>query len=159
MAGQGLVQVLGAGFSGQQVEVQRQLDQHTLLEMTHPRHEDRPAGETGVAHDFWQMFVLQAQAIELERRRFALLIGLDHGAPAAGVAGHCRQTERKVRRQQACVNQWPDQGDGACRIAAGVGHSPCLRYQGTLRAVQLGKAKHPAWCRAVRRGGVDDLGA
>ncbi len=136
--------------------MQGQLHQHALAKVAHRGNEDRPAREAGVFHDLGHMLVLQAQRVQLERRGAAGLVVLDHRAAAAGVAAHRRQRQRRVRREQAGVDQRTHQGDGAGGVAAGVAH-PLRASNGFLLAWrELGKPEHPIGRRAVGGGGVDD---
>ena len=45
--------------------MQRQLHQHALGEVADRRHEDGAAGEAGVAHDFRNVLVREAERIDL----------------------------------------------------------------------------------------------
>ncbi|MNT26802.1 hypothetical protein D3C72_1623970 [compost metagenome] len=105
MRGQRIVQVARLGGAGQGVQMQGQLHQHALLEVAHRGHKDGSAGDAGVVHDFRQVLVRQAQGVQLEQRGFALLVGLDHGAPATRVAADRRQCQREISRDQARIHQ------------------------------------------------------
>ena len=159
VAGQRIVQVGGPGLARQQVQVQRQLHQHALAEIAHRRREDRAARHAGVAHDFRQVLVAQAQRIGLERRRCALFVGFDHGAPAARVATHRWQRHRKVGWQQAGVHQRTQQGNGAGGVATRIGHALGALDGRHLARAQLGETIDPAFGTAVRRAGIDDAWA
>ncbi|MCY1435181.1 hypothetical protein D9M71_512670 [compost metagenome] len=80
---------------------------------------------------------------------------LDRRATTAGVARHGVDVQGVVRRQQAGLDQWVQQRDGAGGIAAGIADTCALRDALGLLFVKLRQAIHPAWCGAVRRAGVD----
>ena len=101
----------------------------------------------------------QTQAGDLKQRRGAGFVSFNHAAPAAGVTTHRRQTQSKVSRDQAGVNQRAYQGNGAGGVATGVGDAACALHGGLLAGGQFGKAVDPAGRGAVRRRGVNDLGA
>ena len=61
-----------------------------------------------------------------------------------------------IRRQNARVDQGPDQRNGARGVAARVGHALRLADGGFLSRTQFRKSKNPASRHAVRCGGVDD---
>ena len=159
MVGQGVAQVLGGHASGQQVQVQRQLNQHALAEVAHRRDKQRTALQPGVFHDLGNVLVLQAQAIEFKRRGFAFFMGFDQAASAPRITTDGGQGERKVARQQAGVHQRANQRNGAGGVTARVADAARLHHGLALASGQFWKTKHPARRRAVRAGGVNDFGA
>ena len=136
-----------------------QLHQHALAEIAHRGHKQRAALETGVGHDFRDVFVLQAQGIGLEQGGFASLKVLDHGAAPTGEATDRGQGHREVGGDQPRVNEGAQQGDGAGGVATGVGHTLGLNHGLALARDQFGEAVDPTWGHAVRCGGVDDFGS
>src|SRR3984957_14778320 len=66
--------------------MQRQGAQHPLAEVAHRGLEDRPRAQAGIELDFGHVLVLELKPVELERRRLARLIGLDHRLAAARIA-------------------------------------------------------------------------
>ena len=106
------------------------------------------------------MLVLQGQAVGQEFRGVLALgdIVLDHRPSAARIAGNAIDRDREIRRQQAGGDQRPQCRDRSLRPAAGVGDA--LRRGDRLRLflVHFGEAIRPAFCHAMRRRRVDDLG-
>ena len=154
-----LVQVLGAGLARQQIQMQGQLHQHALLEIANRGDEHRAARQARVFHDFWNVFVLQTQPIQLECGRFAFFVGLNHAASAPRIAADRRQAQRKILRNQSGLNERANQRDGTSGVAARVGDPACLRDQRAMPRHEFGETKYPAGRGAVRGRGVDDLGA
>ncbi|MCY1196742.1 hypothetical protein D9M72_80920 [compost metagenome] len=158
VAVQAIVQPLGVHARGQQAQLQRHRQHDALAECAVGGHEDRPLRQARVLFDFRRVLVRQAQPIELERRPLRPVrpfVGVHAGAAAARVAGHGVHRHRVIGRHQACLDQRPQEGDGASGVAARVAHAPGLRDQPALLRVHFGKAVDPARIRAMRRTGVD----
>ena len=139
--------------------MQRQLHQHPLCEVAYGWHKQRATGQAGVAHDFGNVLVLQAQCIELHGRRIASFVGFDHGAAPTGVATDGRQAHREIGGQQSRIYQWANQRNGARGIAAGIAHALCLHHRFALTGGQFGEAVDPARCGAVRSRCINDFGS
>ena len=103
--------------------------------------------------------MLQAQRIQLHRRRMTRFIGFHHAAPTTGVAADRGQANRIVHRQQSGINQRANQRDRAGGVTAWIADALGTDDGLALSCSQLRKSVDPALCRAVRGGGVDDLGA
>ncbi len=104
-----------------------------------------------------QMLMLEPQPVKLEGRGAMRLIGLDHAAPAAGIAADGVDRDRIIGRDDAGFDQRLDQGDAAGRIAAGIGDAPGAANGGLLPFRHLGEPIDPAGCHAVGGAGIDDL--
>ena len=86
MFGERRAQIRARSACRQRVEMQRHADQHALAEIADRGHEDRRAGQPGIFLDLRHMLMLEREAVKLERRRAARLVGLDHRFAAAGIA-------------------------------------------------------------------------
>ena len=99
--------------------------------------------------------MLEAEPVELERRRSAALKTRDHRLAAAGISAHRVDGDGIVRRQQPGIDQRSQQRHRAGRITAGIGNLPCgLDLVGLVRR-ELGKAIGPVGRDAERGGGVE----
>ena len=105
-----------------------------------------------------QMLVLEAEAIEFEGRRGAVLETCDHRLAAARIAADRVDGDGIVRRQQAGIDQRPQQRDRAGRIAAGIGDFPRGPDLVGLIRREFRKAVGPVAGDAKRRRGVQHLG-
>src|SRR6478735_6285230 len=117
--------------------------QHALAKITHRRHEDRPPREMRIKLSIRNMLVLETKAVELEGRRAAILEARDHGLAAAGIAAHCIDGDRIILRQQAGIDQRPQQRDRTGWIAARIGDFPFRPYLVGLVGLQLRKTVSP----------------
>ncbi len=138
--------------------MQWQLHQHALGKVAHRWGEQGAALQAAPMHDFGDMLVRQAQGVHFVRRGLTGLVGLNHGAAAAGVAADRRQAHRGLRRQQTRVNQRAQQRNGPRGVAAWVAHPLRLGDGLGLSGAQLGKTIHPPLGGAMCRGGVDHPG-
>ena len=105
------------------------------------------------------MLVLEAEAIQFEGRRAAILETRDHRLAAARIAAHRVDGDGIVRRQQAGIDQRPQQRNAAGRIAAGIGdfsRGPDL--VGLVRR-EFRKAVSPVGGDPKRRRRVEHLGS
>ena len=105
------------------------------------------------------MLVLEAEAIQFEGRRAAILKTRDHRLAAARIAAHRVDGDGIVRRQQAGIDQRPQQRNAAGRIAAGIGDfSGGPDLVGLVRR-EFGKAVSPVGGDPKRRRRVEHLGS
>ena len=102
--------------------------------------------------------MLQTQGVILHQGREALLIRLDHAAPATRVATDTGQRDRSVAGQHPRINQGPQQGNGARGVAAWVAHPGRLGDPVLLLRAKLGQSIDPRRLGAMRTGCVDDFG-
>ncbi len=157
VGGQRGMQVGRAGAAGQGVQVQRNGQHDALAVVAVGRQEDRPHLQAGMVLDLGHMLVVQAQAVHLQRRCAGagrLMLG-DARLAAARVARHRVDGQRLRGRQQAGVDQRPQQGQRAGGIAAWVADARGCGDARRLAGRQLGQAVDPARRRAVGRAGVD----
>ena len=152
----GCLQIPQVRAARQGIQVQGQLHDHALCEIAHAGHEQRTALEPRVRHDLGNVLVVQTECIQFKRGSCILLIRLDHLPAAPRITTHCGQSNRMICRQNARVDQGPDQRDGAGGVAARVGHAVRLADGGFLSGAQFRKSKNPASRHAVRGGSVDD---
>ena len=108
--------------------------------------------------DLGDVLVRQAERVELEGGAALALVGFDHGATAAGVAGDGVDRDRMVVRDDAVGDQRPQERDRTGRIAAGIADALGFRDARGLAAVELGEAVDPFRIGAKRRAGVEQLG-
>ena len=137
-------EVGGLGFARQSVEMQRHADQHPLPEIADRGREDRPRGEAGIELDFRHVLVLELKPIELERRRLARLIGVDHRLAAARIAADRADRHRRVLGDHAGVGQRAQKRDRAGRVTARIGDLARFRDRLALPCDKLRKAIGPA---------------
>jgi hypothetical protein len=104
------------------------------------------------------VLVLEAEAVELEIRRGARLVGRDHRIPAAGIAGDGVDRDREVGRHDPGLHQRPQQQDGTGRVAAGVGDARGGRDPRRLLRRELRQAIGPVRVHPVRGAGIQQLG-
>ncbi len=159
MRGQRHRKVRDRRMARQLVEVQRDRHQHALGEMADGGHEDRAPRQAAVRHDLGHVLVAEAERVEFEGRRVTGLVLCDHRLAAAGIAGDRVDRERRVGREPALIDQRPDQGDGARRVAAGVRHHARRPDRRLLPDRQFGKAVGPVRRGAMRGRGVEHLRA
>jgi hypothetical protein len=114
--------------------------------------------EVGVLLHLRHMLVRELQPIEAERLDAGLFVGGDQLLAAAGVARDAEHRGCGVGAHDAGVDQRPQDGDGARRIAARVGDA--VGGQKLLAVVlgHLGEAIGPAVGHAMGSAGVDHDG-
>ena len=151
------MQIGAARLARQRVEMQRHRHQHALPVVADRRHEDRPPREFRVELRLRQMLVLEAEAVELEGRRGAVFETRDHRLAAAGIAAHRVDGDGIVGRQQAGIDQRPQQRDRAGRIAAGIGDLLARSDLVGLVRRQFRKAIGPVGRDAKRGRGIQHL--
>lgn len=129
------VQALGRNTAAQKAQVQRDRQHNALAIVAVRRKEDRRLRQPGVALDLGYVLVVQAQAVDLKRQGLRIRVTfvlVQPGSAASRVARYCVNGQRVVGRQQACVDQGPQQGHRtrgvATRIAdaSGGGNAPRL---------------------------------
>ena len=104
------------------------------------------------------MLVLEAEAIQFEGRRAAILKTRDHRLAAARIAAHRVDGDGIVRRHEARIDQRPQQRNAAGRIAAGIGDLPRGPDLVGLVRREFGKAVSPVAGDPKRRRRVEHLG-
>ena len=139
--------------------VQRDRQRDALPEAAIRRHEERSTLQAGMFPDLGHVFVLQVQAIGLERQgrcRARAFVRGDALASAPGVAGHGMDAQRRVAAQAPGLHQRAQQRNGAGRITTRVADPQRAGDARILAGRHFGKAVYPVRMGAVCRGRVDD---
>ena len=155
MRGQDPRDVGGAGSPGHLVEEQRDRHKHAPREGADGRHEDRAPLQPGIGDDLGDVFVGEAQGVELETWRGARFVVRDHGFAAAAVAGDRVDGDRHGRRDDLGVDERTQQGDRARRVAARVGDEARGADRLGLARREFRKAVGPSRRHAMRGRGVE----
>ena len=105
------------------------------------------------------VLVRELDAVEAERLDVGvLLVDLDQLLAAAGVARHAEHGGRRIGAHDAGIDQRPQDGDGAGRIAAGIGDALGGEQGLAVLLAELGEAVGPAVGHAMGGAGVDHAG-
>ena len=151
-------EVGGFRLARQSVEMQRHADQHPLAEVADRGLEDRPRGQAGIELDFGHVLVLELKPVELERRRLARLIGLDHRLAAARIAADRADRDGLVLGDHAGIHQRAQKRDRAGRMAARIADLAGFGDRLPLPRDELRKAIGPAGRDPMGGRGVDHAG-
>src|SRR5207248_6699572 len=95
--------------------------EHPLPEMPDRGHKDRPPRQPAIKLRLRHMLVFEAKRVKLEGGAALVVMRFDHLPAAAGIAADRVDRDGVIARQDAGVDERPDQRNRAGRVAAGVG--------------------------------------
>ena len=104
------------------------------------------------------MLVFEAKRVKLEGGAAVAVMRFDHLPAAAGIAADRVDCDGVIARQDAGVDERPDQRNRPGRVAAGVGDLARGSDALGLALRHLGEAIGPIGIDAVRRAAVEQLG-
>jgi len=104
------------------------------------------------------VLVLEAEAVELERRPGVAFEFGNHRLAAARIAAHRVDADGIVGRHETRIDKRPEQRHRTGRIASGIGNFARSPDLAGLVGREFGKTVHPIGRDAMRRGSIEHLG-